>query len=175
MRHFTGFLATVLLLCSSLVDGHGNGLIGYGQWWYDPECAYSCRAVISSAPLDCPGMDHDAMDMHHGASPMAPCISENSDFLRTLAYCISKRCDPSKVSVSKIEAYWADQATGDPALPAMWTYGATLANITQAPTRVFQTGDMLNYTALLSDKDYDYQSGFNKHFDWEEMIQSTYV
>ncbi|GKT88534.1 related to ferric reductase Fre2p [Colletotrichum tofieldiae] len=158
--------------------GHKTGLMGYGQSWYDPPCAYGCRAVIGSAPVDCPEMDADNMDMSmhmHGGSPMAPCIAQNVDFLSTLAYCMGNRCPADGVSASKLEAYWADQATGDPTIPARWTYGAVLANITQPPTRKFETGDTLNYTALISDADYQYQYDFNRFFNWVEAVQSTYI
>ncbi|KAK1621894.1 ferric reductase like transmembrane component-domain-containing protein [Colletotrichum phormii] len=151
--------------------------MGYGQSWYDPTCAYACRAVIGSAPLDCPddsSMDMGGMDMH-GSSPMAPCIAENIPFLSTLAYCMNSYCPAFGVSASKLEAYWTDQATGDATMPPKWTYGAVLANITQPPNRTFETGDTLNYTALISDIDFSYQYDFDVFFDWEEAIQSTYV
>ncbi|KAK1569919.1 ferric reductase like transmembrane component-domain-containing protein [Colletotrichum navitas] len=151
--------------------------MGCGQSWYDPRCAYACRAVIGSAPLDCPDTDAGGMtgmDMHK-ASPMAPCIADNVDFLSTLAYCMGERCVADGVSASKLEAYWADQATGDPTVPPHWTYGAVLANITLPPNRTFETGDTLNYTAFISAADYQYQYDFDRFFDWEEAVQSTYV
>ncbi|TLD15415.1 uncharacterized protein PgNI_02363 [Pyricularia grisea] len=160
--------------------GYKTGLIGYGQYWYDPACAYSCRAVIASAPLDCPDMDNSmsgmnmsGMDMNSG-SPSASCIADNIDFLSTLAYCMGTRCPSDGVNAAKLEAYWADQATGDPAIAPEWTYGAVLAN-TSRPERTFKKGDTLNYTALISDADYQYQYDFDRFFDWEEAIQSTYV
>lgn len=167
-----------LLALAGLAAGRKTGLMGYGQAWYDPPCAYACRAVVGSAPLDCPGMDLDDMGgggHSHGGSPMAPCAAQNVDFLATLAACLDRRCPADGVSPAKLEAYWADQATGDPAVPAAWTYGAVLANITQPPTRPFQAGDTLNYTALILDADYSYQYEFNRFFDWEEAVQSTYV
>ncbi|RYP75430.1 hypothetical protein DL769_003824 [Monosporascus sp. CRB-8-3] len=171
-------LARVVILASLLASAlGGKGLIGYGQWWYDPNCCYACRAVISSAPLDCPRdtMNHMDMEMHHGPSMNAPCVAENDAFLTTLAYCISTNCDPVTVPPWKIEKYWADQATGDPSLPAKWTYGAAVAGIEQAPERVWESGEVLNYTARIAAKDYDYQWSFNAHFDWIEKTQSTYV
>lgn len=168
----------VLLPFAVPAAGHKTGLMGYGQSWYDPPCAYACRAVIGSAPLDCPDMDHDTMDggMHmHGGSPMAPCAAQNMDFLGSLAYCLGTRCAADGVSPAQLEAYWTDQATGDPAVPPNWSYGAVLANVTQPPTQVFQAGDTLNYTALISDAAYSFQYDFNRFFDWEEAVQSTYV
>ncbi|KAK8064262.1 hypothetical protein PG996_008914 [Apiospora saccharicola] len=157
----TGVISSLLVL--SLADAassHGTGLMGYGQSWYDPTCAYSCRAVIASAPLDCADLDMDhgggmAMDMQ-GPSAMARCLGDG-------------------VATSKLESYWADMATGDPTVAPRWTYGATLANVTMAPNRTFEKGDTLNYTAAISDVDYEYQYSFNRFFDWEERIQSTYV
>ncbi|KAH7158376.1 hypothetical protein DER46DRAFT_626901 [Fusarium sp. MPI-SDFR-AT-0072] len=169
-------LVALLSLLASSANAYKTGLMGFGQSWYDPPCAYACRAVIGSAPLDCPSMDHGSMDTgehSHGGSPMAPCIATNGDFLRTLAYCLSTRC--ADVSASKLEAYWAGQATGDKTVSAQWTYGAALANVTASPKRTYIAGDTLNYTALIADADYQYQYDFNVFFDWEEAVQSTYV
>jgi hypothetical protein len=170
------FVAALLALLVRTANGYKTGLMGYGQAWYDPPCAYACRAVIGNAPLGCPSMDHGSMDMSehsHGGSPMAPCIAKNGDFLRTLAYCISTRC--AEVSPSKLEAYWAQQATGDKTVSPQWTYGAALANVTASPRRTYIGGDKLNYTALIAAADYQYQYDFNVFFDWEEAVQSTYV
>ncbi|KAI0888490.1 ferric reductase like transmembrane component-domain-containing protein [Annulohypoxylon maeteangense] len=169
-------LAITISLFTPALGGHG--LIGYGQWWYDPKCCYACRGVITSAPLDCPDGSMGGMDMEMDmtmASPTAPCISENVAFLTTLAFCINSTCQEDHVPTWKIEKYWADQSTGDPSIPPRWTYGATLANITQAPTRIWTSGEVLNYTALLSSSDYESQKSFDNLFDWEERIQSTYV
>ncbi|KAF5606701.1 ferric reductase Fre2p [Fusarium subglutinans] len=170
------FLVALLSLLASSTNAYKTGLMGYGQSWYDPPCAYACRAVISSVPLDCPSMDHHstgASEHSHGGSPMAPCIAQNGDFLRTLAYCLNTRC--ADVSASKLEAYWVQQATGDKTVSAEWTYGAALANVTAPPKRTYTAGDTLNYTALIADADYQYQYDFNVFFDWEEAVQSTYV
>ncbi|KAI1045092.1 hypothetical protein LB505_009378 [Fusarium chuoi] len=168
-------LAPLLSLLASSANAYKTGLMGYGQSWYDPPCAYACRAVIGSAPLDCPSMEHHTgtSEHSHGGSPLAPCIAANSDFLRTLAYCLSTRC--ADISASELEAYWAGQATGDKTVSAEWTYGAALANVTAPPKRTYVAGDMLNYTALVADADYQYQYDFNVFFDWEEAVQSTYV
>ncbi|RYO92113.1 hypothetical protein DL764_008182 [Monosporascus ibericus] len=166
-----------LILASLLSTTLGGGLIGYGQWWYDPKCCYSCRGIISSAPLDCHDASMQSMDMEmsHGPSRTAPCIAENHAFLTTLAYCINSSCQADNVPTWKIEEYWADQATGDPAIPAQWTYGEALTHVAQPPSRVWESGEVLNFTALLSTSDYEYQRSFNDLFDWEEAIQSTYV
>ncbi|KAF5980140.1 ferric reductase Fre2p [Fusarium bulbicola] len=140
---------------ASSTNAYKTGLMGYGQSWYDAPCAYACRAVIGSAPLDCPSMDHhstSASEHSHGGSPMAPCIAQNGDFLRTLAYCLNTRC--ADISASKLEAYWAQQATGDKTVSAEWTYGAALANVTAPPKRTFTAGNALNYMALIADADY---------------------
>lgn len=171
-----------LIVSAALLFGNvlgGAGLIGYGQWWYDPQCCFACRAVIASAPLDCPdhgGMDDmdGGMDMTSG-SPMAPCVAQNDAFLSTLAYCINSTCPAENVPSWKIEKYWADEATGDPVIPAKGTYGAILANITDAPDRVWESDQVLNFTARLSPDDLDFQRSFNELFDWEEYMQATYV
>ena len=167
-----------LILGSLVTTTLGGGLIGYGQWWYDPKCCYSCRGVIASAPLDCHDDSMHGMDMEmdmHGPSKTAACTSENDAFLTTLAYCINSTCQADNVPTWKIEKYWADQATGDPAILAKWTYGEALTQVVRPPNRVWESGEVLNYTALLSADDYEYQRSFNDLFDWEEATQSTYV
>lgn len=148
-------LVALLSLLASSANAYKTGLMGYGQSWYDPPCAYACRAVIGNAPLDCPSMAHGSMGTNehsHSGSPLAPCIATNSDFLRTLAYCLSTRC--ADVSPSKLESYWSGQATGDKTVSAEWTYGAALANVTAPPKRTYIAGDTLNYTALIANADY---------------------
>ncbi|KAI1104975.1 ferric reductase like transmembrane component-domain-containing protein [Jackrogersella minutella] len=176
MRSSIISFATIASLFTTTLGGHG--LIGYGQWWYDPKCCYACRGVIGSASLDCPDGSMGGMNMGMNmamASPTAHCISENIAFLTTLAYCINSTCQVDSVPIWKIEKYWIDQATGDPSIDPRWTYGATLANVTQVPTKIWTSEQVLNYTALISTSDYDYQNSFNNLFDWEEHIQSTYV
>ena len=112
---------------------------------------------------------------YSGPSKTAPCIAENDAFLTTLAYCINSTCQANKGPAWKIEKYWADQATGDRTIAAKWTYGEALAQIVRPPTKVWDSEQMLNDTALLSADDYDYQRSFNELFDWEETVQSTYV
>ncbi|KAH8845055.1 hypothetical protein MCOR27_004723 [Pyricularia oryzae] len=169
-----------LILQASTVSGHGPdgmGLMGYGQLWADPNCAVSCRNVIAGAPLDCPDLhvDHGAHAGHGAPALTAPCIAENLDFLGTLAYCMSIRCPADGVTASKLEWFWATQATGDQSIEPGLSYGAVLAGLTERPSRTFQRGDTLNYTAYIADADYSYQYKWNRFFDWEEMTQSTYV
>ncbi|PCD29523.1 hypothetical protein BFJ63_vAg6921 [Fusarium oxysporum f. sp. narcissi] len=129
-------LVALLSLLASSANAYKTGLMGYGQSW-------------------CPSMAHGSMGTNehsHGGSPLAPCIATNSDFLRTLACCLSTRC--ADVSPSKLESYWSGQATGDKTVSAEWTYGAALANVTAPPKRTYIAGDTLNYTALIADADY---------------------
>ncbi|EXL55701.1 hypothetical protein FOCG_06251 [Fusarium oxysporum f. sp. radicis-lycopersici 26381] len=103
-------LVALLSLLASSANAYKTGFMGYGQSW-------------------CPSMAHGSMGTNehsHGGSPLAPCIATNSDFLRTLACCLSTRC--ADVSPSKLESYWSGQATGGKTVSAEWTYGAALAN-----------------------------------------------
>lgn len=169
-------LVALLSLLANSANAYKTSLIGYGQSWYDPPCAYAYRAVIGNAPLNYPSMAHGSMGTSkhsHGGSALAPCIATNNDFLRTLAYYLSTPC--ADVSPSELESYWAGQATGDKSVSAKWTYVAVLANVTAPPKRTYIAGDTLNYTALIADADYTYQHDFNVFFDREEAVQSTYV
>ncbi|EXM21934.1 hypothetical protein RAB80_013023 [Fusarium oxysporum f. sp. vasinfectum] len=133
-------LVALLSLLASSANAYKTGLMGYGQ---------------SCAPLDCPSVAYGSIgtsEHSHGGSPLAPCIATNSDFLHTLAYCLSTRC--ADVSPSELESYWAGQATGDKTVSAEWTYGSALANVTAPPKRTYIAGDTLNYTALIADADY---------------------
>ncbi|TLS22377.1 uncharacterized protein PpBr36_09920 [Pyricularia pennisetigena] len=167
-------LLTALLLPTAATARFG--LVGYGQWWYDPPCGYACRNVFGAAPLNCT-TNTDSTAGEHTPEPEARprCIAHNDNFLQTLAYCLGTRCVADGVSAARLETFWAEHATGDPAVLADRTYGAVLAGITSPPTRVYKSGDTLNYTALIADEDYQYQASWNRFYDWQEAVHSTYI
>ncbi|KAF5644084.1 ferric reductase Fre2p [Fusarium sp. NRRL 52700] len=150
--------AGLLSLLASSANGYKTGLMGYGQSWYDTPRAYACRAVVGSAPLDCPSMDDHSTgtsEHSHGGSPIATCIAQNGDFLRTLVYCFSTYC--ADISASKLEAYWAQQATGDKSVSTEWTLPVLLEGPYRCNShdvlkcdRVLLIGGGIGITGLLS-------------------------
>lgn len=149
---------------------NGHGLIGYGITMYKPNCAYSCRAAISSATLNCStmmemdGMDMSMDDMMYETS--ADCYATDDAFLQTMAYCISTKC--KDVPMWQLEEYWQDNIPGTSAVQPVpkQTYQKTLEKISGPPNETFASGAGLNKTMLVSDD--DWVSNWNAQGMFEE-------
>ncbi|QDS72601.1 hypothetical protein FKW77_001484 [Venturia effusa] len=171
-------LRSLLLLFSTLAHtafGHvstgraGHGLIGFGIEMYNPGCAYACRAVLSTSPLNCSAhhsMSMPGMDMHMGAETEPECYATDDAFLQSLAYCISTRCQDTPAW--ELERYWKMNVAGraqvqpDP----KETYQQALEKA-GTPTETLVSGDPLNQTSRISDD--DYISNYNALVIFEEM------
>lgn len=169
---------TISLARSMETEGrYGDGLIGYGITMYKPNCAVSCRAVISSSALNCStqsmeGMDGMSMAEMSGMtiSTSATCYATDDIFLRTLAYCMSTHCSGTeKVPAWELEQWWllniADRIQNPP-IPK-WTYQQALDKVTTTPNVTLVSGDPLNQTSLVAET--DYTSNFNAQGMFEEM------
>ncbi|KAL8812217.1 MAG: hypothetical protein Q9223_001540 [Gallowayella weberi] len=159
-------------MVSSGRDGHG--LIGYGISMYNPLCAYSCRAVLSSSTLNCSehahmheGMVMRRMDMGSEVVTSPDCYAADDAFLDTLAYCISTHCDD--VPVWDLEKYWSMNVAGtQPGQPLpKATYQQTLAGIATNPTDTLVAGKDLTHAMIISDE--DYQENYNAQAIFEIM------
>lgn len=151
----------------------GYGFIGYGIPFYDPNCAWSCRGVISSASLNC-DMPHmkemnemKSMERRMDMKMMEPsphCYATNDPFLQTLAYCIQQKCKCETgercmwIEDWEIEKYWHENVAGygevdeQPAPKQSWRQ--TLDQLVDPPTKVMKSGIMLNETMLIDEEDY---------------------
>ena len=150
-------------------------LIGYGIRMYDPLCAHSCGRAIEPAPLSCSvqGDDH-GMHMDGGAVITTPeCRSSDSSFLATLAWCMNERCRAFDVEAWRLEKYWVDQATGDPAIPPIWTYAQALEAASR-PVNSFDLEQTINGTMQLPFEVWDDQLRTLKEFEHQETLHSQY-
>lgn len=149
---------------------NNHGLIGYGINMYKPNCAFSCRAAISSCTLNCSTMmEMDGMDMSMDEMMMetsTECYATDDAFLQTMAYCISQKC--GAVQQWELEKYWKDNLPGSGAVqPApKWTYQEALSKISSPPNQTVVGGDPLNKTMLVSED--DWLANWNAQGSFEE-------
>jgi hypothetical protein len=160
------------------------GFIGMGIPMYDPVCAYACRAVISSADIECDDThDHDDMDMggmsmrkrHGHSTDITPeCRAMSEPFLTTLAYCINSTC-PSDITAWVLEQYWLVEATGGPGVEPMWNYEQSLMMVYSTPATTFDSHEMMTETQLLASSDLEAQSTTLKNFADGEATHARYT
>ena len=177
MARFTATTAALLLVPAALgMDmaltntRNGHGLIGYGITMYKPNCAFSCRAAISSATLECStmmemeGMEMDMEDMMYETSP--DCYATDDAFLQTMAYCISSKCED--VSKWELEKYWQANIPGSKAVQPVpkWTYQQALEKVTSPPNEAMASGGELNQTMLVNED--DWLANWNAQDSFEE-------
>ncbi|PVH81805.1 hypothetical protein DL98DRAFT_623037, partial [Cadophora sp. DSE1049] len=130
------------------------GLVGFGIYPYSPYCAYTCLRSIEGLMLACSeAMDMSGMMIHGATATPTECRAQDTPWLTTLAWCLKTKCDDLKTS--QIEAFWEQQSTEDPTVPAKWGYEAALLNITEAPTHVLTAADEdLNFTSIVNPDTY---------------------
>ena len=161
------------LVLARSIAGHlvSRNFPGYGFWWYDPNCAFSCHDAISAAMLNCTNMG----DMGHMGPTSPQCYATDTAYLTTLAYCMKTHCDDDDVPTYKREDFWATKFTGDPDVMPMWDYATSLAMVKKPPTIEYNsTAGVLNQTMLVSQEDYDIQHKFNIIFMDMETLQAKY-
>jgi len=168
------FVLISIATCMDMSAGRkGHGLIGYGINMYKPNCAFSCRAVVSGSSLNCStmmemegmgGMDHSDMMME--TSP--ECYATDHAFLQTMAYCIYTKCSGAGLQEWELEKYWKDNIPGTAEIQPIpkWTYQQARGNIVSPPTETLVSGDPLNRTMLVSDD--DWLPNFNAQDVFEE-------
>lgn len=185
---FSPYLAS-LLLCASVVQADGTGLLGLGKWLYEPVCAHSCRLLLRDSPILCDddgaaetetghGNDaHHKRAHNHAMAPTAECWLLDASFLRTMALCIDEYCSKKGVEIWTIEEYWeghlATGSIGDwsAEMRPIMTYQEALrlahADVEEVgsdnvPYAV--SGDPLNQTSFVAEDDfiptYNYQMSF---------------
>ncbi|KAF9741500.1 hypothetical protein PMIN06_007313 [Paraphaeosphaeria minitans] len=149
---------------------NNHGLIGYGINMYKPNCAFSCRAAISSCTLNCSTMmEMEGMDMTMDDMMMetsAECYASDDAFLQTMAYCLSQKCEG--VQKWELEKYWEDNIPGTNAVQPSpkWTYQESLDRVSSAPNETVIGGDSLNQTMLVSED--DWLANWNAQDSFEE-------
>jgi hypothetical protein len=130
-------------------------LNGFDDHAYNPMCAEACGRCFWAATLDC--SDTHSGHVGHGNmsdnTPMtsSECLSNNEPYLTSLAWCFHVKCQQERkdVPASLLETFWEASSTQDPvSFPAKWSFGGALAQVKTPPTRVLQSKEILNYTAL---------------------------
>lgn len=153
-----------------------SALIGYGITMYNPSCAFACRAAIASAPLSCSEEGGHSGHMGHGGGAMTTpeCRASDTPFLTTLAWCMQSTCAQFNVEAWRLERYWRDKATGDPAEVPKWAYEQALEQVTQQPQQEVSTTETLNFTATVPYESWDAQRRTLEHFEKQETLHSRY-
>jgi len=188
MTNLLGPASLVLLAFSGAVDA----LIGYGipskcsvRYFnkyrltiavYNPNCAYACRSVFSSAMLACSGHDHGGGGHHGGGATTPECRAGDTPWLTSLAYCINATCTDD-IAPWKLEKYWADECTGEKAVWPKWSYHEALAQVEQAPTEKLSEEDempVLNFTASYNEETWEFYRGTLKAFAEAETNHSKW-
>lgn len=114
-------------------------------------------------------------DMEFSTSP--ECYATDSNFLQTLAWCISTHCDGT--AAATLEKYWAANVAGtapenQQPEPKM-SYQQALANVLSPPIVVVQSDDPINQTSLVAEEDYIGNFNGQGAFEAMETIQEGYA
>lgn len=117
-------------------------------------------------------MDHAGA--HMGPPTSATCRANDDAYLTTLAYCLSSKC-PKSVALWELEQFWAAPATtGDPTVPAKWSYQEALRNVNNTPSVAWAMGNTLNTTMLVNDRFWGIQYRFWPTLDYNSYIMFQY-
>lgn len=142
-------LALCGLPCRAAIDGLRGLTMPTDD---DPACAFGCTGSLAGFALACSTEDHNSDGGGHGhGSPIvttSSCRAGDEPYLTTVAWCISTKCAPFGVPVSRLEEVWELEVTGDPSVRAKWSYTEALLNVDGPPTRMLAMGDKLNATLL---------------------------
>jgi predicted ferric reductase len=145
---------------------------------YKPNCAFACQSLFSGAMLECTDM-HAMGEGHggHGPSPTSPeCRAGNSPYLTTLAYCINSTCTED-VEMWKLEQFWAEQSTGDPAVQPKWSYQDTLNEMQgcDLPTKELEEDEIMEETVTFDPVAWEAFRGTMWSFENGETTHSRYT
>ncbi|KAK4201187.1 Ferric/cupric reductase transmembrane component 1 [Triangularia verruculosa] len=167
----------LLALCVWPSSGDEEGLRGLTMPADDPPCAFACTGSLAGFALACSIEDHSHHGGGHGhGSPIQTspsCRANDEPYLTTVAWCMSTKCAEYNVPNSRLEQVWELTITGDPSIPAKWSYTEALLNVDEPPTRKLTMGDELNMTSLPPDS---WLVSFNTAsvMDHESRTQSIY-
>lgn len=127
------------------------GLSGITSPIDDPACAYACTRSLANFGLECSVEDHSGHGGHGHGPPIhtsPECRAHDDAYLTSLAWCLNTKCAEYDVPTSRLQSIWEHEATGDPSVPAKWSYSEALLNVGDPPTRQLVMGDTLNTTSL---------------------------
>ncbi|KAL3422965.1 ferric-chelate reductase [Phlyctema vagabunda] len=171
MRSSFGILGILLPLPKCLA------FIGLGIEMYNPSCAFACRAVVASFPLECSTHEMSSGDhMGHGGMAMTTpeCRASDTPFLTTLAWCMNSTCTDFGIEAWKLEKYWAEQSTGAIKTLPKWTYLEALMEVTEIPQQEVSEDGTLNFTAAVSRESWSAERMSMVRFEEQETLHSRY-
>ncbi|KAF2628434.1 hypothetical protein BU25DRAFT_409995 [Macroventuria anomochaeta] len=164
-------------LLTLTLSSTATALIGYPIMMYNPNCAFACRDIFSSAILICSGHDHVTGAHSHGQGATSPeCYASDTPWLTTLANCINKTC--TDVAPWELEKYWTERVTGrSMGVTPKWTYQETLVQMqgTEPPSRQLDEGEMLDFTAAFDEETWESTRGALQYFESAERTHSRYA
>ena len=123
---------------------------------YNPRCAHACRGPISTPKLDC------TSELTGRTSE--ECYATDDNFLQTLAFCISKRCNVDDVV---LEQFWEQYVVGWQVSNPAPQYGyQTAVKLAGTPTQNISWGGDLDQVSLVGDT--DYEKSYVSLADWTD-------
>lgn len=129
------------------------GLTGLPANSYDPVCATACLRSFYTMILSCSAGGQTIGMVTQPTS--TECYAENTAFLTSVAWCTHVQCEERQPPADLLEYWWDMQITGQKTagartVPAKWTYGQALAQVTEEPTvQLTMTDTLLNTTSLV--------------------------
>jgi hypothetical protein len=152
MPRLTYHLAFGALIATTTVYTE-YGLTGLPANSYDPVCGTACIRSFYAMTLDC-STEGETIGMVT-LSTSTECYAQSTAYLTSVAWCTHVQCQGWQPPADLLEYWWDMQITGQKTagartVPAKWTYGQALVQITSAPTVQLIAGDtVLNTTALV--------------------------
>lgn len=107
-------------------------------------------------------------EMGGGAETDPACFASDDTFLETLAWCVSVHCK-DEVPVYTLEEYWLQNVAGTQSVQPSpkYSYLQALNRISHPPMDAIDSGNPLNKTSTVSDK--DYLASFNAQAIFQKM------
>jgi hypothetical protein len=163
-----------LVAAAAAVD---SGLVGYGIEPYEPPCAHACQSSLASLMLAC-SVGGDDGGHSHGASGMTPprCRAGDTPWLTTLAWCMKTKCAPYGLATSRLQMFWEQSSTGDPAVAPKWDYPTTLHEMGGEPREELAAdAESLNSTMMVNNGLYTAQYNSMVAVYRETVIEGQYA
>ncbi|OAA54042.1 ferric-chelate reductase (Fre2) [Cordyceps fumosorosea ARSEF 2679] len=172
-HHWISILSLLALLGltgADVTSPGAHGFLGFGISLYDPYCAFVCEFSLF-VPINCTTADLAIVpkylrrrDADEAAKPVWPsgdgwavttettptCLSRNEFYLQTLAYCIKSHC--TSIPTSAAEKFWEGQLVKLPDGSGPKSYTDVVAAISEPPTRPVNATQVLNYTGIVPEE-----------------------
>ncbi|KAM0209028.1 hypothetical protein ACHAQI_006724 [Fusarium lateritium] len=149
----TAILSSLILIPTVLAT---VPLEGYGRNSYEVPCAQACTWGMPTA-LDCPEYADMSAEERAAAYPSAACMSNDTAYLTSIAWCIHSHCSES-IKLYKIEKFWETTMIYQ-AESLRYSYPEALAqvNAKKPPTLMSPEETVLNRTISIDDDAYQAQ------------------